>query len=598
MSNAKPEVIVFTDGACSGNPGPGGWAYILRDLASGEEMRAAGAESDTTNNRMEMLSVIEALAGLTTPSKVQLVTDSNYVAKGISEWLPGWKKKGWKRFDGKKLVPIKNLELWQRLDGLLATHQVTTRWIKGHAGHAENEECDRMAVEACERIMRGEVVNGTPRSTTEPPKPLAELEPGYSRRVSYSGPSPITYMMEQGVANPGIISLAAGLVDQETLPVEETRRAIEAVLSDPVRARAALQYGTTDGDRQLRDALCRNLANLDGKSPAAMGLSADRVIVGTGSQQLLYLAAECLIDPGDIVLLGVPAYFVFMGALESFGARIEPVETDGEGLIPEAVEAALRRLETSRELDRVKLIYDVSYFNNPTGLSLSAPRRAALVDVAKRWSRRHRIMILEDAAYRELRYRGPELPSMLSFDEEGRHVLYAGTFSKPFSPGMKTGYLVVPRDLREPLMRQKGHHDFGSANFTQALILEAMASGDYLRHLETLRDLYCRKLDAMLSILSEELASHAKEMTWTRPDGGLYVWAELPQKIHTTRGEPFFEACLRAGALYVPGEYCYPTGAANVPRSTLRLSFGNQPIERLVEGVRRLAGVIRTALDR
>lgn len=148
---AATEVILYTDGACSGNPGPGGWAYILKHPASGKVKRASGGEPETTNNRMELSAAIEGLAALKNHCRVTLVTDSKYVAEGLAQWLPGWKKRGWKRADK---GPVKNVDLWQRLDELAAGHQVTMEVIRGHAGHAENEECDRMAVEAYQKYLR------------------------------------------------------------------------------------------------------------------------------------------------------------------------------------------------------------------------------------------------------------------------------------------------------------------------------------------------------------------------------------------------------------------------------------------------------------
>jgi ribonuclease HI len=149
MAESNLDYTLFTDGACSGNPGKGGWAYILRDMATDEERSEAGAEARTTNNRMEMLSVIRGLESLgTAPRRVKLVTDSQYVTKGISEWMPGWKSRGWMRKVGRKLEPVANVELWKQLDALVTLHDVECHWIRGHAGHAENERCDQMAVEA------------------------------------------------------------------------------------------------------------------------------------------------------------------------------------------------------------------------------------------------------------------------------------------------------------------------------------------------------------------------------------------------------------------------------------------------------------------
>ncbi len=156
MSNrgTKPAVELYTDGACSGNPGPGGWAYLLRHTASGAEREDSGGEAVTTNNRMELEAVIEGLGALTRPSRVDLYSDSQYVLKGLSEWMENWKKRGWKTASKK---PVKNVELWKRLDELLAVHDVRFHWVKGHNEHPENERCDRLAVAARDAAAAGRV---------------------------------------------------------------------------------------------------------------------------------------------------------------------------------------------------------------------------------------------------------------------------------------------------------------------------------------------------------------------------------------------------------------------------------------------------------
>jgi ribonuclease HI len=146
-------VRLFTDGACSGNPGPGGWAFILQHPASGTTREASGAELETTNNRMELAGVIEGLASLKRSCKVELVTDSQYVARGIREWLPNWKRQGWQRKEGRGFKPVMNADLWKRLDGLLARHDVRVTHVLGHRGHPENEACDRLAVEAYKELL-------------------------------------------------------------------------------------------------------------------------------------------------------------------------------------------------------------------------------------------------------------------------------------------------------------------------------------------------------------------------------------------------------------------------------------------------------------
>lgn len=145
-------VQLFTDGACSGNPGPGGWAFILRHVATQKEMEQSGGERDTTNNRMELLAVIRGLEALKRPCRVELLTDSVYVGKGLTEWMAKWKRSGWRRKEGTALKPVKNDDLWKRLDELQARHQLTYTRVAGHSGHPENERCDALAVEAAKRV--------------------------------------------------------------------------------------------------------------------------------------------------------------------------------------------------------------------------------------------------------------------------------------------------------------------------------------------------------------------------------------------------------------------------------------------------------------
>ena len=148
-----PEVLLYTDGACSGNPGPGGWAFILQHPATGKTLERSGGERDTTNNRMELMAAIEGLSALKRPSRVELFTDSVYVGKGLSEYLPKWKANGWRRKEGSKLLPIKNEELWRRLDELAGTHQVKYTRVAGHSGHAENDRVDELAVAAYQKFL-------------------------------------------------------------------------------------------------------------------------------------------------------------------------------------------------------------------------------------------------------------------------------------------------------------------------------------------------------------------------------------------------------------------------------------------------------------
>src|SRR5690606_38689876 len=196
------------------------------------------------------------------------------------------------------------------------------------------------------------------------------------------------------------------------------------------------------------------------------------------------------------------------------------------------------------EISRLKLIYTVDYFQNPTGLTLSLARRQHLVELAKRYSKRHRILVLEDAAYRELRFDGPDLPSAKSFDETNEYVVTTYTFSKPCAPGLKTGYGLLPRELVPAVTRLKGNHDFGSNNFAQHVILRLMETGAYHRHVRRLTQVYRAKRDAMLAALEQEFGDWPG-VSWTRPSGGMYVWITFPPGVTTGPSGELVGAALR-----------------------------------------------------
>lgn len=422
-------------------------------------------------------------------------------------------------------------------------------------------------------------------------------DPKLSQRWQWASRAAISFLMQQAVENPEVVSLAAGLVDPASLPVTETRQAVTELLADEKRARQVLQYGTTAGSERLRRILLRHLARQESCAVDDLGISADQLILTTGSQQLLSIAGEILLDPGDICLVASPTYFVFLGVLRGLGAEAIPVETDGDGMRMDSLEQQLQRLDIQGRLDRVKLIYLVSDFENPSGVSLSPERREQVVQIARRWSRSHRMMILEDAAYRELHYDGPENPSVWSFDPSRQTVLYAQTFSKSFSPGVRVGYGVVPKELVAPICDRKGNEDFGSANFNQHLLATVMEMGLYESHLEQVRAAYRRKRDAMLEAAEREF-SDRPEVSWVQPHGGLYVWMSLPKNVPTGFDSPLFEqASKREGVMYVPGELCYAPGESGaVPTHQMRLSFGVQTVEGIADGMRRLANAVRAVL--
>jgi len=418
----------------------------------------------------------------------------------------------------------------------------------------------------------------------------------FSQRARSHGKQPISELMRLALAQPELISLAAGFVDQATLPVDSARKAIEAVLADPTRARAALQYGTNAGYLPLREQVLGRLLAADGLS-ADRGPTVDQVLLTAGSNQLLHLVCEVLLDPGDIVICSAPTYFVFLGMLNSVGARSVGVGIDHEGMLPDALTAELERRQSAGELDRVKAIYVTSYFENPSTVTVSLERRAQLVEIAKRFSRQTPIYVIDDAAYRELRYAGPDLASLRFFDESGDTVIVADTFSKSFSPGIRVGWGILPPSLVGPVASLKANIDFGSPHLNQHLMSEVVERGLLEGHIESLRRAYSAKLDAMLHAMDDFLTG-IPGVRWSRPTGGLYVWLELPEELSAGPGGTLMEQALAEGVLYVPGEYCYPAEGEPVRRDRIRLSFGVQSPENIRLGIEALARAIRRSLSR
>jgi 2-aminoadipate transaminase len=280
--------------------------------------------------------------------------------------------------------------------------------------------------------------------------------------------------------------------------------------------------------------------------------------------------------------------------LAGLGARSVGVATDAEGIVPEALDDQLRRWQQAGQLERVKAIYVVSYYDNPTAVTLSPARRAAVVEIAKRWSNHHRIYVIDDSAYRELRYEGPDLPSLRSFDAEGDTVVVAETFSKSFSPGIRVGWGILPPPLVEPVCAQKANIDFGSPNFNQHLMSAVLDRGLFAPHVERLRQEYRTKLAAMLSALNEHLAD-VPGVEWAAPRGGLYVWLRLPEGMDAGPQGTLMSLALEEGMLYVPGAYCYPDEGQLRRKNTIRLSFGVPSAEQIRHGVRALGRAIARA---
>ena len=414
-----------------------------------------------------------------------------------------------------------------------------------------------------------------------------------------TAPPPISWLMQAALSRPKLISLAAGFTDNATLPVEISRKVLNRILCSPKAGRPALQYGITAGETNLRRRTARHLQKLDWEVTPCRRPQIHfwhRVMITGGSQQLLYMTVEALCDEGDIVLVEDPTYFVFLSILQSRGLRARGVRLERDGLDLVHLETVLERLQKSGELRRVKALYLVSYFQNPTGVSTSFEKKRGILQLLKQFERAagHRIYLVEDAAYRELRFNGPDIQSALMVPGASERVIYAGTYSKPYAPGVRVGFGILPEPLFTVVLRIKGNHDFGTANLLQQLLAGTLEAGWYNQHVAKIEKRYAQKAQVMKQAIAEHFPP--KLEIW-ESGGGLYFWARLPRHIPTGVKSKVFQTALKNDVLFVPGELCYADDPSRKkPNHEMRISFGSASEENIRKGIARLGMVLRKFL--
>lgn len=427
--------------------------------------------------------------------------------------------------------------------------------------------------------------------------------PGLSALGARTREPPISWLMDQALSHPHIISLAAGFTDNPSLPVAATREVLEELLGDDRLANPALQYGSTLGDAALRRQTADRIRAADkaaavGRFSSGVSESAydpDRLLISHGSQQSLYMLTEVLCDPGDIALVEDPTYFVFLGLAQSHGLRCRGVRMTDSGIDVGHLEEVLARLDRAGELPRLKLLYLVSYSQNPTGITTGINNKAAALKLLGRYERRagHAIYLLEDAAYRDLRFAGDDVPSALVLPGATRRVIYTGTYSKPFATGIRVGFGLMPGRLAPIVARLKGNHDFGTSHLLQRILSHALETGRFDRHVSRLRRRYAGKAAVMGAALERHCADL---LEWRAPKGGLYYWAGLRSRGRSGPRSALFRSALRENVLYVPGTLSYADDPTRPkPDNEMRLSFGNAGEDQIAEGIARLARAIRAA---
>ena len=407
------------------------------------------------------------------------------------------------------------------------------------------------------------------RYRTHEPENLHER---YAHRAAHMKPSEIRSLFAVA-SRPEIVSLAGGMPNLTAIPMETMASIVEKLIKD--HGQEALQYGSGQGHPKLREQICDVMA-LEG-----IRANPDDILVTTGSQQALDLISRIFIDPGDVVLVEAPSYVGALGTFSQYEASVVHVDMDKDGLVPEALRQAIKTLRYQGR--KIKFLYLIPNYQNPAGVLLPADRRTEILDIC----RKEKIFIVEDNPYGLLGFDRPSPNAMRAEDSE--NVIYLGSFSKTIVPGFRIGWALVPQALREKLVIASESSILCPSNFAQMSISSYLANQPWRDQISSFVELYKARRDAMLETLD---AHFPKSATWTRPQGGFYVWVTLPPEIDTKAMMP---KAIVAKVAYVPGTAFYADGFGSW---SMRLSYCYPTPERIREGVKALAGVVEQEIQR
>jgi 2-aminoadipate transaminase len=375
-------------------------------------------------------------------------------------------------------------------------------------------------------------------------------------------------------ARPEVISLAGGLPDTSTFPAGTFAAQMTRIAQSSTAE--ALQYGPTEGFAETVDCILE-VMGAEGMLP-----DPDDVIVTTGGQQAIDLICKTLVDPGDVVICEAPTYPGAVPVFCSYQAETIQIECDEDGMRIEELEAVLARLDG--EGRRPKFVYSVPSFQNPAGVTMSLERRSRLVELA----RQREMLVVEDSPYGLLRFSGEPLPPLYQLDG-GDFVIYVGTFSKILSPGIRLGWAVAPPPVMEKIVLGKQASDLCSSTLTQHFVREYFGEGRWREYIADLVEIYRGRRDTMVEALREHFPAQA---TWTEPEGGLFIWATLPEYIDTS---DLLAKALREDVAFVPGQAAYVDESRG--RSSMRLNFSGVGDEEIREGVRRIGKAIAEQVE-
>lgn len=386
----------------------------------------------------------------------------------------------------------------------------------------------------------------------------------FSKRNNFVKSSEIREILKV-TQKPEIISFAGGLPAPELFPVDELKTVCNEVLNS--QGQAALQYSTTEGYIPLRKAICKRMENLDIKT------SVDNIIIITGSQQALDLSGKVFIDEGDTIICESPTYLAAINAFKTYLPKFKEIPMDEEGMIMEELETILKNNPDA------KFIYTIPDFQNPTGRTMSLSRRKKLVELANKFD----IVIIEDNPYGEVRFAGEKLPPVKHFDTEGR-VIYLSTFSKIFAPGLRLGWICADKEIIEKYVPFKQSADLHTDIFSQMITSKYMEMYDIEEHIEKIREVYKHRRELMVQCIEKYFPENIKH---TLPDGGLFIWIQLPTNIDAS---DVFTKALENNVAFVAGEPFFPNSNF---KNSFRLNYSNMPDDRIVEGIKRLGEVLK-----
>ncbi|MFC5065046.1 PLP-dependent aminotransferase family protein [Actinomycetospora atypica] len=379
-------------------------------------------------------------------------------------------------------------------------------------------------------------------------------------------------------SRPEVVSLAGGMPNLAALPLDSLGVEVGQLIA--AEGQSALQYGSAQGVPVLREQIGEVMAFEAGSTAATGGFAPDDVVVTVGSQSALDMLTRLFVDPGDVVLAESPSYVGALGSFAAYQAEVRHVAMDDDGLVPAALEEALDRLV--REGRRAKFLYTVPNFHNPVGVSLATDRRPEVVELCRRYG----VLIVEDNPYGLLGFDGQTYPSLRSLDPE--NVVYLGSFSKIFASGLRVGWALAPHGIKDKLVLAAESATLCPPAFTQLVVSRYLATHDWRSQVKSFREMYRERCEAMLAALETHLPAGCH---WTRPQGGFFVWATVPEGVDTRAMLP---RAITARVAYASGTGFHADGSGS---RHMRLSFCYPPPERITEGVRRLAGVLDGELE-